>query len=170
MAIAFQYLRRLNSMKLRKYFLGFFLSFLAGLAPFNVAPASAHGGGLDSDGGHNCNVGSCAGTYHCHQARGPRCSSGGSTGSSGSTRSSTSVIPSLCISSSGASLSRGDIARIQASLVAKGFSPGPIDGVLGRKTKNAISQYQFRMRLSKTYSTQKSVLLPTIRSLGIRSC
>lgn len=35
--------------------------------------AEAHGGGLDSDGGHNCYVSYCAGTYHCHQARGPRC-------------------------------------------------------------------------------------------------
>lgn len=26
----------------------------------------AHGGGLDSSGGHNCYVGSCAGTYHTH--------------------------------------------------------------------------------------------------------
>lgn len=36
-------------------------------------PASAHGGGLDWQGGHNCRVGSCAGTYHCHQARGGIC-------------------------------------------------------------------------------------------------
>lgn len=34
----------------------------------------AHGGGLDSSGGHNCYVGSCAGTYHTH---------GGSSGGSG---------------------------------------------------------------------------------------
>jgi hypothetical protein len=33
----------------------------------------AHGGRLDSQGGHNCRVGSCAGTYHCHQALGPAC-------------------------------------------------------------------------------------------------
>jgi len=29
--------------------------------------AQAHGGGLDWQGGHNCRVGSCAGTYHCNQ-------------------------------------------------------------------------------------------------------
>lgn len=29
-------------------------------------PAYAHGGGLDSSGGHNCYVGSCSGTYHFH--------------------------------------------------------------------------------------------------------
>ena len=39
----------------------------------------AHGGRLDSQGGHNCRVGSCAGTYHCHQALGPAC--GGSSSS-----------------------------------------------------------------------------------------
>lgn len=38
-----------------------------------VGPASSHGGGLDSQGGHNCRVGACAGEYHCHQARGPVC-------------------------------------------------------------------------------------------------
>lgn len=29
--------------------------------------ATAHGGRLDSQGGHNCRVGYCAGTYHCHK-------------------------------------------------------------------------------------------------------
>lgn len=44
--------------------------FMAGL----TAPAvNAHGGGLDWQGGHNCRVGSCAGTYHCHQPRGGIC-------------------------------------------------------------------------------------------------
>ena len=33
---------------------------------FFIKPALAHGGGLDSDGGHNCYVGSCEGTYHFH--------------------------------------------------------------------------------------------------------
>ena len=38
-----------------------------------LGPASAHGGGLDWQGGHNCRVGACAGTYHCHQARAGIC-------------------------------------------------------------------------------------------------
>lgn len=37
--------------------------------------AYSHGGGLDWQGGHNCRVGSCAGTYHCHQARAGICAS-----------------------------------------------------------------------------------------------
>ena len=32
-----------------------------------ISHAQAHGGGLDSSGGHNCYVGSCKGTYHYHQ-------------------------------------------------------------------------------------------------------
>ena len=32
-----------------------------------ISKAQAHGGGLDSSGGHNCYVGSCKGTYHYHQ-------------------------------------------------------------------------------------------------------
>jgi hypothetical protein len=43
------------------------------LSVFTAVPAQAHGGGLDWQGGHNCRVGSCAGTYHCHQARGGIC-------------------------------------------------------------------------------------------------
>ena len=38
-----------------------------------TSPAFSHGGGLDWQGGHNCRVGSCAGTYHCHQARAGIC-------------------------------------------------------------------------------------------------
>lgn len=43
-------------------------------------PAQAHGGGLDWQGGHNCRVGSCAGTYHCHQPRGGICAKGNQKG------------------------------------------------------------------------------------------
>lgn len=46
--------------------------FTVGLA----GPVQAHGGGLDWQGGHNCRVGSCAGTYHCHQPRGGICAKG----------------------------------------------------------------------------------------------
>ena len=43
-------------------FLLFWTSSLGGVA-------FAHGGGLDSSGGHNCYVGSCAGTYHSHRSQ-----------------------------------------------------------------------------------------------------
>lgn len=31
-----------------------------------TSPVEAHSGRTDSQGGHNCNVGACAGTYHYH--------------------------------------------------------------------------------------------------------
>jgi hypothetical protein len=46
---------------------------IAMLSLGTASPAYTHGGGLDWQGGHNCRVGSCAGTYHCHQARGGVC-------------------------------------------------------------------------------------------------
>lgn len=41
------------------------MSFFFLLFSFNQV-VLAHSGGKDSFGCHNCNVGSCAGTYHCH--------------------------------------------------------------------------------------------------------
>jgi peptidoglycan hydrolase-like protein with peptidoglycan-binding domain len=40
------------------------------------------------------------------------------------------------------SLSQDEIRRIQAKLKASGFDPGPIDGILGPKTKSALLQLQ----------------------------
>jgi len=37
-----------------------------GLLLVSASPILAHSGRTDSSGCHNCNVGSCAGTYHCH--------------------------------------------------------------------------------------------------------
>jgi len=54
-----------------KKFLGIIASMILALGL--ATPAQAHGGGLDWQGGHNCRVGSCAGTYHCHQPRGGAC-------------------------------------------------------------------------------------------------
>ncbi len=36
----------------------------------SVSPVIAHSGRTDSSGGHNCNVGACAGTYHYHNGGG----------------------------------------------------------------------------------------------------
>lgn len=53
----------------------FILSVILALGVSLTTPSTSvgHGGGLDWQGGHNCRVGSCAGTYHCHQARGGVC-------------------------------------------------------------------------------------------------
>lgn len=56
-----------------KKFLGLVGGIALVLSAFAAVPAQAHGGGLDWQGGHNCRVGSCAGEYHCHQARGGIC-------------------------------------------------------------------------------------------------
>lgn len=40
--------------------------------------ALAHGGGLNSEGCHNCYVGACAGEYHCHRGGGGSGGGGGS--------------------------------------------------------------------------------------------
>ncbi len=56
----------------------FLTSFTLGLSLTTPNIVFAHGGRLDSQGGHNCRVGSCAGTYHCHQALGPACGNSGS--------------------------------------------------------------------------------------------
>jgi peptidoglycan hydrolase-like protein with peptidoglycan-binding domain len=37
---------------------------------------------------------------------------------------------------------RGRIKKMQETLRDKGFNPGPIDGVMGSQTRDAISQYQ----------------------------
>lgn len=59
-----------------------FLGAVATLA--NPVAALAHSGGTDSSGGHNCNVGSCAGTYHYHNGGAaspvPKSSGGSSSG------------------------------------------------------------------------------------------
>lgn len=92
--------------------------------------ANGHGGGLDSDGGHNCYVGSCAGTYHYHR---------GSGGSS----SGWYYPPALCVYlSTTANLTRAEVALIQFELFINGFNPGPIDGIFGPRTQSALRAYE----------------------------
>jgi hypothetical protein len=40
------------------------------ISPIQPTEAFAHSGRTDSSGGHNCRVGSCAGTYHFHNQTG----------------------------------------------------------------------------------------------------
>ena len=53
--------------------LGYFGAVIMAVSLLAISPAQAHSGGIDWQGGHNCRVGSCAGTYHCHQARAGIC-------------------------------------------------------------------------------------------------
>lgn len=47
-------------------FLLVFIALIVTMSFGLVGIVNAHGGGLDGSGGHNCYVGSCAGTYHYH--------------------------------------------------------------------------------------------------------
>jgi hypothetical protein len=136
--------------------------FIAGLLSLGLTipafelPASAHGGGLDSNGGHNCYVPACAGTYHCHQPRGPRCG-GGSNASSdspalGQAQPSSRPVPRLVIPRcvrplSGGNYSQGEIALVQAALQFFGYPPGPIDGIYGSLTRSALHRFENRFQL-----------------------
>ena len=62
---------KMKNRKPRKFLLSTVLAL--GISLTTPSGAIGHGGGLDWQGGHNCRVGSCAGTYHCHQARGGVC-------------------------------------------------------------------------------------------------
>jgi hypothetical protein len=129
------------------------LSILSGIS------ASAHGGGLDSQGGHNCRVGSCAGTYHCHQARGPACDGG-----SIATLPKKSLSP-KCVIESENSLSLENIAFLQTKLKSKGFNPGTIDGNYGGSSKKALNAYEKKNKLQ--LSTGSSINNLSIKLLGV---
>ena len=44
----------------------------------------------------------------------------------------------------------GDVKKVQESLRDKGYDPGPIDGVMGSRTRQAIGQYQTAESLPST--------------------
>jgi hypothetical protein len=144
-----------NSSRLFACFVFVVLSLFVG-----VPSLSAHGGGLDSDGGHNCRVGSCAGTYHCHQARGPRCGGGSSSNASKN-----ASPQSFCVNLTRSSLSDGDVRLIEVALLFKGFNPGPIDGVIGHVTSRAINSYENSRGLMK--SPSERIRVGTIIDLGV---
>lgn len=104
-------------------------------------PSFGHGGGLDSQGGHNCRVGSCAGTYHCHQARGPACGGGAAA-----TLPRKTITP-KCLIESDESLSPENIAFLQSRLKNLGFNPGAIDGNYGGSSKRALNAYEKKFKL-----------------------
>ncbi len=138
--------------------------------------AMAHGGGLDSNGGHNCYVSACAGTYHCHQSRGPRCGGGSnqSAGTSTATRPPTTapVKPGValprCVKTVGyGEYTRGEIGLIQSALRGFGYQPGPIDGIFGRMTRGALNAFERARGLSS--STSNTIFIASVVSLRI-SC
>ena len=55
------------------------------------------------------------------------------------------------------------IQRVQRALVSKGYNPGPQDGVLGEKTKDALRVYQ-----EKNGLPIGNLNMETLRHLGIQ--
>ena len=128
-----------------------------------VRAAVSHGGGLDSDGGHNCNVGSCSGTYHCHQSWGPGCGGGGSNYSN--SYSPPAITIASCVDISGGSFTDSEIAKIQKALKSGGYKSGPIDGSYGRQTRLALNRFEKRKGLK--LSSGRSLYLNSIKRLGV---
>ena len=54
------------SMRFRIFLFCILSAFFLIILLFSIQSVRAHSGRTDSSGGHNCNVGSCAGTYHYH--------------------------------------------------------------------------------------------------------
>ena len=147
-----------------KQFAKFFVASLVLVSPlygFSLQIANSHGGGLDSQGGHNCNVGSCAGTYHCHQARGPGC--GGGTPVRSSPPKPISITP-VCIDMDSESLTKGNVAAIQKQLKNLGYYKGKIDGALGAKTTKALNRFEVKKKIKK--SPVNSINNLSIEKLG----
>ena len=148
---------KVNSYRVRTLRSLLFLFLLAALTVQSTTLVNAHGGGLDGDGGHNCNVGSCAGTYHYHR--------GGGGSSSGSSNRSRLPSPAFCVALNSSSITQSEVALTQFMLLLKGFSPGPLDGFLGSQTKRAINAYEGKYGLSR--SPKNSIYHSTVRHLGI---
>jgi peptidoglycan hydrolase-like protein with peptidoglycan-binding domain len=62
-------------------------------------------------------------------------------------------------------LGRDIVRKIQATLEAKGFDPGPIDGVIGPKTRAAVRKYQdhFGIKASGEIDNQTLFALGTVQ-------
>ena len=121
--------------------------------------AIAHGGGLDWQGGHNCRVGSCAGTYHCHQARAGFCAPA-----------STPVSPKVvkvgvsCIEPDTSNLTKNHIAMIQSRLISLKYLSGSRDGSLGSQTMKSLNKFEKDNGLTK--SNSESIYFDSLSKLG----
>jgi hypothetical protein len=130
---------------------------LSGLQAVN-----AHGGGLDWQGGHNCRVGSCAGTYHCHQARAGICASSSSVPKNkpGVTK----TISVSCIDETDENLSKNQIAMIQLKLGTLGYMSGTRDGSFGNSTLKALNKFESDSKLAK--SNKETIQVDSLIELG----
>lgn len=60
-------------------------------------------------------------------------------------------------------MTRGKVTEIQKSLAAKGFNPGPIDGVVGWETMRAVNAFQKKTSLP----VSRYVTVKTAEALGV---
>lgn len=106
----------------------------------------SHSGRTDSNGGHNCYVGSCAGTYHYHNG-------GGSGGSGGLSEAGQARV-------AGADFARTENrARIESSAKVEGEYQGRTDGLAGTDTpyaendssEHCSQEVRFTNSVSATY-------------------
>ena len=106
---------------MKKLFIAIFIVLTSLFATYN--PTNAHGGGLDGSGGHNCYVGSCAGTYHYHRNYSYR-----------------PIVPyapmAYCISH-GDGYTISELKYLQFQMKLYGYYSGPIDGIWGPKSSSA---------------------------------
>ena len=112
------------------------------------SPSYSHGGGLDWQGGHNCRVGSCAGTYHCHQARAGVC-----TPSADLPKTKPKVsqkVTTQCIKETDENLNRNQVAMIQFRLASLGYQVGTQDGTYGSLTIKALNKFEIDYKLKKS--------------------
>lgn len=94
----------------------------------------AHSGRTDSNGGHNCRTGSCAGTYHYHNG-----------GTSNYTKSTTYTTPKTPYSNYGHS--QDDVKIIQNFLNTELDLNMKVDGIYGSGTKTAVKSFQYKYGL-----------------------
>jgi hypothetical protein len=59
-------------------------------------------------------------------------------------------------------LTKADVRTVQSQLKLKGFDPGPIDGVAGKRTLSALNAYRKSLRLSPVLAVSRE----TIGTLG----
>jgi peptidoglycan hydrolase-like protein with peptidoglycan-binding domain len=62
-------------------------------------------------------------------------------------------------------LDRGAVRKVQAALQAKRFDPGPIDGVVGPRTRAAVSKFQdhFGIKATGEINNQTLFALGTVQ-------
>lgn len=83
----------------------------------------------------------------------------------GDTNSSTSSSSSSTMSSMHGSMDAQTVRQVQQALADKGHDPGPVDGVMGPRTRAAVEAYQRSQNLSSSSGLDQR----TLDSLGVQA-